>query len=315
MGGHRKRSAGLSFRRKPEQEHQINYTDLATTVTAQLVAKIETGPGTWRMPWHTVPGVFDVRNASTGNRYRGANTVSLAVQAIEEEHPTGWWSTYRQWSDLGAQVRKGERSTRIVKWVPAKRKDSETAPASASTDKDQRTLVPRVYSVFNAAQVDGWTPPTPTTATEIELNAVADAFVASTNAQITYGHIHAAYQPARDQIELPALEQFAASEAFYSTTCHELTHWTGHTSRLGRDLAGRFGDDAYAAEELVAELGAAIACAHLGIAPTPRDDHASYLAHWLKILNADPKALFAVAAKAQAAINYLESLQPEEVAA
>ena len=122
----------------------MNYTDLATTVTQQLVAQIETGPGTWRMPWHTVPGVFDVRNASTGNRYRGANTVSLALQAIEAEHPTGWWSTYRQWSELCAQVRKGERSTRIVKWVPAKRNDSEPAPTRAGTDEEHRSLVPRV---------------------------------------------------------------------------------------------------------------------------------------------------------------------------
>ena len=98
----------------------MNYTDLATTVTQQLVAQIETGPGTWRMPWHTVPGVFDVRNASTGNRYRGANTVGLALQAIEAEHPTGWWSTYRQWSDLGAQVRKGETGTRLIRWVDNK---------------------------------------------------------------------------------------------------------------------------------------------------------------------------------------------------
>lgn len=293
----------------------MNYTDLATTVTQQLVAQIETGPGTWRMPWHTVPGVFDVRNASTGNRYRGANTVSLALEAIQAEHPTGWWSTYRQWSDLGAQVRKGERSTRIVKWVPTKRNETDAAPANEGSDEEQRTLVPRVYSVFNAAQIDGWTPPTPTAATEIERNAAADAFITNTGAQIAYGHNHAAYQPARDRIELPAPEQFADSEAFYSTTCHELTHWTGNTSRLGRDLSGRFGDDAYAAEELVAELGAAIACAYLGIAPTARDDHASYLSHWLKILNEDPKALFTVAAKAQAAVDYLESLQSEELAA
>lgn len=293
----------------------MNYTDLATTVTQQLVAQIETGPGTWRMPWHTVPGVFDVRNASTGNRYRGANTVSLALQAIESEHPTGWWSTYRQWSDRGAHVRKGEKSTRIVKWVPAKRTETTPAQASSSTDQDQRTLVPRVYSVFNAAQVDGWTPPTPRAATGLERNAAADGFIASTGAQITYGHNHAAYQPTRDRIELPAPKQFANSEAFYSTTCHELSHWTGHTGRLGRDLSGRFGDDAYAAEELVAELGAAIACAHLGIAPTPRDDHASYLSHWLRILDADAKALFTVAAKAQAAVDYLDSLQPEEAAA
>ncbi len=293
----------------------MNYTDLATAVTAQLVTQIETGPGTWRMPWHTVPGLFDVRNASTSNRYRGANVVSLALEAIEAEHPTGWWSTDRQWSDLGAQVRKGERSTRIVKWVPTKRNDADATPAGHGADEDQRTLVPRVYSVFNAAQVDGWAPPTPVAATEIERNALADEFIANTGARITYGHNHAAFLPTKDVIELPAPAQFADTEALYSTACHELTHWTGHNSRLGRDLTGRFGDDAYAAEELVAELGAAIACAHLGVAPTPRDDHASYLANWLEILNADPKALFAVAAKAQAAVDYLDSLQPEQVAA
>lgn len=288
----------------------MNYTDLATQVTARLVDQIEAGPGAWCMPWHTVPGVFDVRNAATGNHYRGANTLTLAVEAIDAEHPTGWWATYKQWADLDAQVRKGERSARIVKWVPAKTKDNQPAP-TGDHEENRRTLVPRVYSVFNAAQVDGWTPPAPPTRTAIARHADAEAFIANTGAEITYGHNHAAYQPARDRIELPDPEQFTDTEAYYSTTCHELTHWTGHHSRLGRDLTGRFGDDAYAAEELVAELGAAIACASLGITNSPRDDHASYLAHWLKILNADPKALFAVAAKAQGAVDYLHSLQPD----
>ncbi len=287
----------------------MNYTDLATQVTARLVDQIETGPGTWRMPWHTVPGVLDVRNAATGSHYRGANTLTLAVEAIDADHPSGWWATYKQWSDLDAQVRKGERSARIVKWVPAKIKDNQPAPTG--DEENRRTLVPRVYSVFNAAQVDGWTPPTPPTRTAIERHAAAEAFIANTGTQITYGHNHAAYQPARDRIELPDPEQFTDTEAYYSTTCHELTHWTGHHSRLGRDLTGRFGDDAYAAEELVAELGAAIACASLGITNSPRDDHSSYLAHWLKILKSDPKALFAVAAKAQAAVDYLHSFQPD----
>jgi len=120
MGDHRKRSAGAALPGKVRTgASPINYTDHATTVTQQLVAQIELSPGTGRMPWHTVPGLFDVRNASTGNRYRGANVVSLALDAIEAEHPTRWWSTYRHWSDLGAQVRKGERSTRIVKFVLA----------------------------------------------------------------------------------------------------------------------------------------------------------------------------------------------------
>ena len=122
----------------------MNYTDLATQVTARIVDQIETGPGTWRMPWHTVPGVFDVRNAATGNHYRGANTLTLAVETIDADHPTGWWATYKQWADLDAQVRKGERSARIVKWVPAKTKDDQPAPAG--DDKNPRTLVPRAVS-------------------------------------------------------------------------------------------------------------------------------------------------------------------------
>ena len=277
----------------------MNYTDLASHLTDRLVARIEAGAGTWSMPWHTNPGLLDVRNAATSLPYRGANTITLAVAALDRGYPAGWWATYRQWSDLGAQVRRGETAARIVKWVPGRASEDDH-------DSDDRRLVPKVYAVFNAAQVDGWTPPVASTTTVLERDERADAWIATTRADIAYGHDHACYRPALDRIELPAAPQFTDRAAFYGTACHELVHWSGHQSRLARDLTGRFGDDAYAAEELVAELGAAIACAHLAIAPTPRDDHAAYLAHWLRILGADPKALFAVAAKAQTAVDHLD---------
>lgn len=291
----------------------MNYTDLAATVTAQLVDAIEAGTGTWSAPWHRVPGLFDVRNATTGNPYRGSNTLTLALAALDADtpdggHPTGWWATYRQWSETGAQVRRGEKATRIVKWVPARRNDPDTAQAD---EESGRRLVPKVYPVFNAAQVDGWTPPHHEQATAGERDARAEAWIAGTGATISYGHNHAAYLPRPDRIELPDRHQFIDTASFYSTTCHELVHWTAAPARLHRQLGERFGDDAYAAEELVAELGAAIACAHLDITPSARDDHAAYMSHWLRILDADPKALFTVAARAQAAVDHLDNLQPD----
>ena len=123
----------------------MNYTDLAATVTARLVDAIETGTGTWSAPWHRVPGLFDVRNATTGHPYRGANTITLALAALDADTPdggcrTGCWATYRQWSEAGAQVRRGETSTRIVKWVPARRNDPDTE----QVDESGRRLVPKV---------------------------------------------------------------------------------------------------------------------------------------------------------------------------
>lgn len=285
----------------------MTYNDLAASVTERLIARIEGGAGTWQMPWHTTPGVLDVRNAATGDRYRGANTVTLAVAALDHGYPTGWWATYKQWSSLGAQVHRGESASRIVKWLARRDADTDHDEHPTTEATCRRRLVPRVYAVFNAAQVDGWTPPEPPAPTVIERDTRADAWIAATGADIAYGHNHACYRPSLDRIELPSAEQFTDRAALYATTCHELVHWTGHATRLARDLSGRFGDDAYAAEELVAELGAAIACAHLAITPTPRDDHAAYLAHWLRVLRADPHALFTVATKAQAAVDDLDS--------
>lgn len=290
----------------------MNYTELATDVTERLVSQIETNPdGTWSMPWHRTPHVLDVRNAATDKPYRGVNVIALASTSIERDYPTSLYATYRQWASLDAQVRRGEKAAQVIRWVTATKKTD--AGSDGAEPVEGRRLVPVVFSVFNAAQIDGWTPPTAATP-GIDVDTKAVRFISAAGADIVHGHNHAAYLPAADRIELPAVDQFHSTEALYSTTLHELVHWTGHHSRLNRDLTGRFGDNAYAAEELIAELGAAIACASLGIGPEPRADHAHYLAHWLRILNADPKALFATTSKAQAAVDHLAGYQATDEA-
>jgi antirestriction protein ArdC len=143
----------------------------------------------------------------------------------------------------------------------------------------------------------------------------AEAFVAATAAQIDHGGTRAFYRPSTDSIQLPPREAFIGSptrspaESYYSTLCHELVHWSSAESRCNRQLGKRFGDHAYAMEELVAELGAAFLCADLQITDDPRADHAQYLAHWLSIMKEDKKAIFTAASKASEAAAFLTGLQ------
>lgn len=245
----------------------MSYTELATSVAASPFVRMKPAPEPGRC--RGTPSLICSTSATPPppSPTALANTVTLAVTALDAGHGSDWWATYRQWADLGARVRRGETSARIVRWIPARRTDPDTHHAEA--DEHGRRLAPKVYSVFNAAQADGWTPTTPAPVTDLERNTQADTWIAGTGARTSYGHNHACYRPAADRIELPASAQFTDPAAFYGTACHELCHWTGHASRLNRDLTGRFGDDAYAAEELVAELGAAIACVHLHLDPHP----------------------------------------------
>ncbi|HEY5011435.1 MAG TPA: zincin-like metallopeptidase domain-containing protein, partial [Acidimicrobiia bacterium] len=232
-------------------------------------------------------------NALTGKAYRGGNVVVLGMVAVAR----GWgghWATYKQWQQLGAQVRRGERASHGVKWSPVEDKTT-----------GQQRMVPFCFSVFASEQTEGWEAPAPVVRDTPERIAAADAFFATIGADVRHGGNRAAYVPTGDYITLPDLAQFEQASAYYSTSAHEHAHWSGHGSRLARDLSGRFGTDAYAAEELIAELSAAFTCARLGISAVPRPDHASYLSSWLRVLRADSSALFAAASKAQAATDYL----------
>jgi antirestriction protein ArdC len=283
--------------------------DVYARVTAQIIHSIEQGVGTWRMPWHTSGRyAFSPINATSKKPYRGINTVCLWAAAQSKGYDRGEWATYQQWQDKGAQVRKGEKATLVVFWKFA---NYSSESQDGDTSHSSRLLFTRGYSVFNAAQVDGYTPTADSEMPMPDRIAHAETFFKAIAADVRHGGNQAYYAPATDHVQMPAFQAFADNVSYYSTSAHEHTHWTAKESRCDRQLGKRFGDHAYAAEELIAELGAAFTCAHLGLSTEPREDHAQYLASWLKVLKADSRAIFTAASKAQQATDWMIARAPE----
>lgn len=209
-------------------------------------------------------------------------------------------------------MRKGEKASLVVFW-----KVFENGTEEEDADEEQdaartpdRRFMARGYSVFNCAQVDGYEAPAAPIAPEAARIDHAETFFAALGATIRQGGNRACYAPGPDVIMVPPFAAFRDPVAYYATLAHEATHWTGHPARCARDFSGRFGSDAYAAEELVAELGAAFLCADVGLASEPRPDHAAYIDTWLKVLKGDKRAIFTAAGKAQAAADWMFARQP-----
>lgn len=261
------------------------------TITARLVAAIEAGAGEWRMPWHHGGSTLRPSNVLSGRAYQGINTLVLWADASAKGYGSAVWGTYRQWQQLGCQVRKGMKAAPVVFY------------GQKEQEGDCPQWFARTNAVFNADQVEGYEAPPPVT---VDTLPDVEAFVAQTGASLAHGGDRACYVPKTDQILMPEREKFKGTEAYYATLMHELTHWTGIESRCNRDMMGRFGSDAYAMEELVAELGASFLCADLGISTEPRPDHAQYLDHWLRVMRSDVKAIFTAASKATQAAKYLQ---------
>lgn len=283
--------------------------DVMETVVADLVAAIEEGAGTWAMPWRQMAATGVPTNAVTHKRYTGGNAVWFALVAQAKGYPSPRWATYKQWASVGAQVRKGERGTPGIYWnVRPAETIEETDPDTGETVEltTERVTWARSFTVFNAAQVDNATTvEAPADLTPLQRIERAEAFFAAVPAVIGWGTGNPSYWPAADRVVMPAFDAFDTPEHAYGTLAHELGHWTGHPSRLNRTFGRRFGDNAYAAEELVAELTAAFTCALLGIDTATRTDHAAYLASWCQMLRARPSTLWTVASKAQAATDHL----------
>jgi antirestriction protein ArdC len=289
--------------------------DIQQHITNQIVAAIETGVGEFRLPWRRAGGsIARPLNVASKKPYRGVNILALWAMAQEKGFSAGVWGTYKQWAAVGAQVRKGEKAAYVAffKQIDVAHGRDEV---EGDFEKPVRRLIARATPVFAAEQVEGWAPPSPEApAADLQPHERAEAFVAATGAEICHGGDRAFYRPSTDSIHLPPREAFTGSatsspaEAYYSVLLHELTHWTSHQSRCNRQLGKRFGDQAYAMEELVAELGAAFLCADLKIADQPRADHAQYIDHWLGVLKRDKKALFAAASKASKAATYIGQL-------
>lgn len=278
------------------------------TVTANIVAAIEAGAGEFKMPWHRASTAEGLPcNAATGTEYRGSNVLTLWAAAMGKGYGSNRWATFKQWAALGAQVRKGEKATVGIYYSVTEKENAETGETS-------KAAFARAFWLFNAEQVDGYT--LPSAAPRVDLTERiqnADDTISATGAKITHSGSRAFYRPSTDEIYLPPRDAFigtktsTATEAYYSTALHELAHWTGHDSRLARDFSRskRFGDQAYAGEELIAELGAAFLCTRLGIANTPRIDHAQYVAHWLEVMKGDSRAVIRAASDAQKAADFI----------
>lgn len=287
------------------------------SVTNAIISAIEANPGSWTMPWHTELAIDMPKNVMTGKRYRGVNVLSLWGAAHQKGYTSPIWGTYKQWSGKGAQVRKGEKASLVVFW-----KQFETMQQTEGGElKKVRRMFARLSYAFNVSQVEGYEMPAPREPSVIDRHEAAEAVIKATGATIKEGgSAQAFYVPSMDYIQLPLRGDFVGSktstaqEAFYSTAFHELTHWTGHKDRLDRQLTTRFNTEAYAAEELIAELGAAFLCAHVGISQSPRLDHAQYINNWLRILKGDNKAIFTAASQAEKAMSFILGESKEEAA-
>ena len=235
----------------------------------------------------------------------GCNVILLWL-ARDRGWSTPRFLTFKQAIEAGGNVRKGEHGTKVI-FV----KQLQVTEGEGEEAGTRLVSMMREYCVFNVAQCDNL-PDSIKAGKPMRVrnpdtrDALADDFLRSSGADFREGHGEAYYVPSRDFISLPAFEAFKGSDQFYCTAFHELTHWTGHTSRLDRDLRNRFGSRQYAAEELVAELGAAFLCAEFGFDGDVR--HAGYIATWIELLRADKRAFFTACSKAQQASDYLRGL-------
>ncbi|MBE0626413.1 MAG: DUF1738 domain-containing protein [Burkholderiales bacterium] len=297
--------------------NSANRQDVYTRVTQSIIADLENGIRPWLKPWNAehASARITLPLRHNGTPYRGVNVLLLWGEAIEKGYASSIWMTYKQAAELKAQVRKGEHGSLVV----YADKFTKTGTNEQGEEETQEIPFMKGYSVFNVEQIEGlpahyYTKPAPK-GEPLQLIAEAENFFATTGATFRHGGNRAYYAPGPDLIQLPPPEAFKDAESYAATKAHELTHWTAHPRRCDRVLGKRFGDHAYAAEELIAELGAAFLCADLGITPEPRDDHAAYLGNWLKVLREDKRAIFTAAAQAQRALDYLHTLQKEEAIA
>src|SRR6266566_2484510 len=279
--------------------------DLYSQVSARILAELERGAAPWVKPWSATPGQNVPQNAVTNWPYSGCNVILLWLARNR-----GWvrprFLTFKQALEAGGNVRKGEHGTKVYFVKQLQVKDGDA-------DENETRLVPmlREYTVFNVDQCVGL-PDSIRAGRPMRLrnpdtrDMLADEFLRSTGADIREGHGEAYYVPSQDFISMPAFAAFKGADHFYNVVFHELTHWTGHKSRLERDLKNRFGSNAYAAEELVAELGAAFLSAEFGFDGDVRN--AGYISTWIDLLKTDKRAFFTACSKASKAAEYLRGL-------
>lgn len=286
--------------------------DLYARITQKIIDDLEKGELTWRKPWSSENLSANVMRPLRCNDvpYTGINTIMLWASAAERGYSSPYWMTFKQAADMKAHVKKGEKGSPVVYADVIEKEEINTE------GKTELQKIPflKQYTVFNACQVEGlpdafYNTPKPAEPNPEQRIAELEQFFANTKAKIVTG-TEAAYYLIADRIEMPPFECFNNAAAYYATLSHELTHWTRHPTRLNRDFnRKKWGDEGYAKEELVAELGSCFLAADLGIAPIPQEQHAAYIQSWLKALKDDKRFIFQAASFAQKAVEYTQSLQ------
>ncbi len=309
----------MATTKKTTKKPAADKKSFADTVAERLIAALEKGTAPWQKPWKPgEPNGLLPFNPTTNKRYRGINALMLMSADRDDQR----WMTYKQAQAIGAQIRKGEKGTQIQYWSFSSTtsvKGDDGKPVKGGDGKTVKETVnfsrPRVFTatVFNAEQIDGLPP------FEIKKPAEegwspserAERILAASNAVILHDQEDKAfYRPSTDKIHMPTRAQFATPEAYYSTMIHELGHWTGHKSRLDRDLTGSFGSISYAKEELRAEIASMILGDELGVGHDP-SQHVAYVASWIKVLRDDPLEIFRAASDAEKIQDFVLSFEKD----
>lgn len=292
-----------------------NKQDLHQLVTDTIIEQLEKGVIPWKQPWKGENSLLQGLpfNTATGRKYRGINIVLLWAANLKYEHQTNEWGTFNHWKAKNEFVRSGEKGSVVVKYDVLEVEEA---------GKKKEIPYLKKYWVFNKCQLESWKPvednvvvPLPV-ADAVVRSTVIDEFLKNTGSVIEEHEGGACYRWKEDKILMPPATSFVdtatctAVEGYYSTTLHELMHWSGAPHRLNRTKGKRFGDQEYAFEELVAELGAAFLCAEFDISTLQKGDHAGYIDNWIKVLNDNRQMLVSAAADASKAYDYLFSLQP-----
>jgi antirestriction protein ArdC len=291
--------------------------DVYSRITAQIVEHLERGVRPWIRPWNAEHAAGRITRPlrHNGQPYSGINILSLWMSALAQNFTAPIWMTFRQASELDAHVRKGEKGSLVVYANAITRTEHDD-----KTGEDTEHEIPYMkgYTVFNVEQIEGlpeiyYAKATPTRDPVARIEH-AEKFFASVGAAIKHGGNRAYYAQELDYVQMPPFEAFRDAESYYATLAHEVTHWTKHPQRLDRDLGRKsYGDEGYSREELVAELGSAFLCADLELHQEPREENAAYIAIWLEVLKNDNRAIFAAAAHAQRAADYLNQKAAAQV--
>jgi antirestriction protein ArdC len=298
---------------KPERR------DFRKEVTDSIIRMLEEGVAPWQKPWDSA-GLRTPFNPNSGRPYRGGNALHLLAMGMKNGYSDPRWMTYKQAAENGWQVRKGEKGTQIEFWdfsrtgAPAGATRSDPVPHEAVTSEVSKPIH-RVYTVFNAQQIDGVPDYKPNPHTPFEIAQAGERILQNSGAAIHHDQADRAfYNRANDTIHLPRKDAFKDAAGYYGTALHELAHWTGHPTRLNRPTLNdsyQFGDLNYAKEELRAEIASVFIAAERGIPHDP-NSHAAYVGSWIRALRNDKHEIFRAAQDASRAADFVLQLERDQ---